>query len=378
MTNWLKDIQNKMDGFEMKAPEGLWEDLSVLPQVAAPGRSAHHFPWVGYLAGAFAVAVALFLLLRPVPANHLPEMMLSENRIFTIPPVEVVEAVVPAKPVAPVEPANPSAPVEPAASIEPEVPNEPAAPSVPHVPSEIPEFADEGELWVDADAHAKKITLSVAGALNANSSVEMSYHGAAFSASGPQDAVWADSPLLAIMTYNRGSESRKLSHHTPLRVALMAGYPISDRWSIEAGLSYVNLVSDVWHGGTTGNMSGAQRLEYVGVPIAIRWSAFRKERLDIYASAGLNLDKCISGKMTSDFSINGAVWSKVERYSERPFQLSSTLSGGVSYSIDPLVSIYAEPGVSYYFDDGSTLETIYKTRPLNFSINVGLRFTFGD
>lgn len=281
-------------------------------------------------------------------------MMLSENRIFTIPPVKVVEAVVPAKPVAPVEPANPSAPVEPAASIEseepnepaapiePEVPNEPAAPSVPHVPPEIPEFAEEGELWVDADAHAKKITLSVAGALNANSSVEMS------------------------------------SHHTPLRFALMAGYPISERLSIEAGLSYVNLVSDVWHGGTTGNMTGAQRLEYVGVPIAIRWSAFRKERLDIYASAGLNLDKCISGKMASDFSINGAVWSKVERYSERPFQLSSTLSGGVSYSIDPLVSIYAEPGVSYYFDDGSSLETIYKTRPLNFSINMGLRFTFGD
>ena len=39
------------------------------------------------------------------------------------------------------------------------------------------------------------------------------------------------------------------------------------------------------------------------------------------------------------------------------------------------VGIYAEPGVSYHFDDHSSLQTIYKEKPLNFNLNVGIRYT---
>lgn len=39
--------------------------------------------------------------------------------------------------------------------------------------------------------------------------------------------------------------------------------------------------------------------------------------------------------------------------------------------------MYVEPGISYYFDDGSPISTIYKEKPVNFNLNLGLRFTFG-
>ena len=37
--------------------------------------------------------------------------------------------------------------------------------------------------------------------------------------------------------------------------------------------------------------------------------------------------------------------------------------------------IYAEPGVVYYFDDGSNVNTIRKEHPFNFNIQLGVRFT---
>lgn len=42
------------------------------------------------------------------------------------------------------------------------------------------------------------------------------------------------------------------------------------------------------------------------------------------------------------------------------------------------LSVYAEPGLSYYFDNGSSIRNIYKDKPLNFSLNLGMRWTVGD
>ena len=39
--------------------------------------------------------------------------------------------------------------------------------------------------------------------------------------------------------------------------------------------------------------------------------------------------------------------------------------------------IYAEPGVAYYFDNESSLPTIYQEKPFNFNLNMGLRFNLG-
>ena len=52
-------------------------------------------------------------------------------------------------------------------------------------------------------------------------------------------------------------------------------------------------------------------------------------------------------------------------------------SVGLQYNITPSMGLYAEPGASYYFNDGTSLKTIYKDKPFNFNFNLGLRFTFG-
>ena len=39
------------------------------------------------------------------------------------------------------------------------------------------------------------------------------------------------------------------------------------------------------------------------------------------------------------------------------------------------VGIYAEPGVGYYFDNGSDVKTAYSDNPLNFNMKLGLRYS---
>lgn len=61
----------------------------------------------------------------------------------------------------------------------------------------------------------------------------------------------------------------------------------------------------------------------------------------------------------------------------KPLQMSVNAAFGVQFDVLDNVGIYAEPGVSYYLDDHSSLQTIYKEKPLNFNLNVGVRYTIG-
>ena len=46
---------------------------------------------------------------------------------------------------------------------------------------------------------------------------------------------------------------------------------------------------------------------------------------------------------------------------------------GIEYDIVPQVGLYAEPGVRYYFDNRSTVENVFKTRPWAFNMQMGVR-----
>ncbi|KAA6328070.1 hypothetical protein EZS27_022990, partial [termite gut metagenome] len=49
---------------------------------------------------------------------------------------------------------------------------------------------------------------------------------------------------------------------------------------------------------------------------------------------------------------------------------------GAQYNVSKSVSAYLEPGVAYFFDDGSEVQTIRKERPLNLNIRVGMRLSY--
>lgn len=196
---------------------------------------------------------------------------------------------------------------------------------------------------------------------------------------GPDDVLWADNPQLGIGIFNQGkSVKTEYKHRLPVRVGLNVAYRLTDRLSVESGVSYTRLSSDMKDGTKDNYSSGSQKLDYIGVPLNVKYRAFGYRRLSVYASAGLLTEKCVSGKTTHEYVISGEKKKhEAEDVAAKPWQLSVNAALGAQFDVLRNVGVYVEPGVSYYFDDRSPLSTIYKEKPLNFNLNMGVRYTIG-
>ena len=196
---------------------------------------------------------------------------------------------------------------------------------------------------------------------------------------GPDNVIWADNPQLGIGIFNQGkSVKTEYKHRLPVRVGFNVAYRLTDRLSVESGVSYTRLSSDMKDGTKDNYSSGSQKLDYIGVPLNVKYRAFGYRRLSVYASAGLLTEKCVSGKTTHEYVIRGEKKKhEAEDVAAKPWQLSVNAALGAQFDVLRNVGVYVEPGVSYYFDDRSTLSTIYKEKPLNFNLNLGVRYTIG-
>ena len=195
----------------------------------------------------------------------------------------------------------------------------------------------------------------------------------------PDDVIWADNPQLGIGIFNQGkSVKTEYKHRLPVRVGLNVAYRLTDRLSVESGVSYTRLSSDMKDGTKNNYSSSSQKLDYIGVPLNVKYRAFGYRRLSVYASAGLLTEKCVSGKTTHEYVISGEKKKhEAEDVAAKPWQLSVNAALGAQFDVLSNVGVYVEPGVSYYFDDRSPLSTIYKEKPLNFNLNLGVRYTIG-
>lgn len=196
----------------------------------------------------------------------------------------------------------------------------------------------------------------------------------------PGDANWKDDPYMGMLVTNKGHlADRRVRHRLPVHAGASIAYRINDRVSVETGVAYSYLSADIHEGSDSYYFAGEQSLHYVGIPVGVRVRAMSWKNFDIYVGAGFEADKCVSGTLKKSYVINGQTRDDGhESISIRPLQWSVNAGAGVQYNISSMVGIYAEPGLSYYFDNGSNIETIYSEKPLNFNLNIGLRVSFGS
>ena len=229
------------------------------------------------------------------------------------------------------------------------------------------------------DGVAARWTLSTSATTGMGASSVTNSTATYVEAVGPDDVIWADNPQLGIGIFNQGkSVKTEYKHRLPVRVGLNVAYRLTDRLSVESGVSYTRLSSDMKDGTKDNYSSGSQKLDYIGVPLNVKYRAFGYRRLSVYASAGLLTEKCVSGKTTHEYVISGEKKKhETEDVAAKPWQLSVNAALGAQFDVLRNVGVYVEPGVSYYFDDRSPLSTIYKEKPLNFNLNLGVRYTIG-
>lgn len=168
------------------------------------------------------------------------------------------------------------------------------------------------------------------------------------------------------------SVEEKAHHRQPIRFGLSFRYALNDKWSIDAGLSYTMLTSDLSFSATHYYAEVEQRLNYVGIPINVNYKLWSNRHFNVYASAGGIVEKMVKGKQHIVVT-NPSKSERDESVSIGPLQLSINGAIGAEYQFVDWLSIYAEPGLGYYFDNGSSVPTIYQDKPLNFNLNVGLR-----
>jgi hypothetical protein len=148
-------------------------------------------------------------------------------------------------------------------------------------------------------------------------------------------------------------DNHNIHHYQPMRFGLSLRYRITDRWSIESGLSYTRLSSDISTTVDGVTTVTEQHLNYIGLPLNISYDLWKSNHFGLYVTAGGTIEKSLDTSPWQ-FSLNGAV--------------------GAEYKLTDFFSLYAEPGLGYYFKDGSTTPTIYQDRPLNINLSFGLRF----
>ena len=158
-------------------------------------------------------------------------------------------------------------------------------------------------------------------------------------------------------------------HRIPLVVGVSLRWALNEKWALESGLTYTMLSTDL----SLGNQSGEQKLHYVGIPLKVSREVWSDKRWHVYAMAGGAVEKCVYGSLKMNDKWNMSDVN--QRLEVDELQWSIQASVGAQYRLAERVGVYVEPGVAYYFDDGSKIETIRKDIPLNFNLQVGLRFT---
>ena len=171
-------------------------------------------------------------------------------------------------------------------------------------------------------------------------------------------------------TYINGqaADRMELDHKTPLNIGLKLRIGLTDRLFAETGVVYSYLKSE----GTSSARSYTQRLHYVGVPLGIGYNIWRKGNVAVYAVGGGMAQKLVSGTAETQYYMRGSEEKKTLR--EGGMQWSVNAAAGIEYNIRNVVRLYAEPGVSYYFDNGSRIDNIYKEKNTALNLQFGLRF----
>ena len=388
--NWQENLRRGFDDYTETAPRGLWE--GVQQSMARMHRRRRAAAWLsGVSAFAFALAAVLFLL-RPA-ADY--EVSLTGRAVIsgqssTYSPVSELRhpAEIRLSPrIAPVQGSRSVPEQRPDTVVRQLVPaggDEASSVSLHSAPEPLPDlFADVPAAGGVRPRRDLSVRFSVSGAPGISSSVQ-GYR--ALRAADMLSVLSAYNRSGAFQTRSSASESdfwiednsmelnSNTRHWQPVSLELMASRELARGLFVSAGVNYSFLVSDFSSGYSSVHCDTRQTLHYLGVPLSVGVSFPLYGNLELSLAAGGMVSKCVYGISHSDYTIAGELrWTESQHVSIAPLQWSARASAALGWKFSPALGLFVRPGLAYYFDDGSTVSTIYKDRPLNFDLALGLR-----
>lgn len=158
-------------------------------------------------------------------------------------------------------------------------------------------------------------------------------------------------------------------HHQPISVGMQVGFHLLTKLKLSTGLVYTKVSSDFISGVSDTRTVSTQDLHYIGIPLNLSYSVWEYKGLHTYVTAG--------GEGAVNIKNHTETDGEVKESKRDKMQWSTNASVGIQYDFIPQLGVYVEPGMKYYFDNGSQIENIFKDKKLNFNIQFGLRFNIG-
>ncbi len=182
--------------------------------------------------------------------------------------------------------------------------------------------------------------------------------------------------MLNAASYNSNTSPAKtdIKHHIPVSFGLTVSRHLNDRFAIQSGLTYTFLTSD-WTTNGTYRGDTRQRLHFLGIPLSVIYNIAEWNRLKFYVSAGAMTEVNLAGKVHTELYGGDEfiqAFDEDRRMKEWLWSVNARL--GLNYPLVGALAVYGEVGADYYFDNGSSIETIRSERPFNVSLQFGLRF----
>lgn len=157
-------------------------------------------------------------------------------------------------------------------------------------------------------------------------------------------------------------------HNMPVSFGATVSYDINDRLALTSGLVYTLATSSFEHGTSSNASKDEQTLHYVGIPLTASYTIWSNSWLKTYVNAGGQADFNVSAKVETEGHTTDIDKDRA--------QLSVGAAAGVQLNVIKQMGVYVEPGMRYYFDNGSNVQTVFKEHPCNFSLQMGLRWNF--
>ena len=225
---------------------------------------------------------------------------------------------------------------------------------------------------------AKGRRISLSACVSSGTGNTLSAAGYSGSVPAASVSTFGANPENDIRMFNRTKEvTTGTDYRQPINVGVMVNCYLSERWSIGTGLEWSWLHSSFREGSQTYYVSRVNDLHYLGIPLKLNCDLWKRNGFKVYAAAGGMVQKCFSGKQLEEYIYNSATGkSEMKELCERQMQWSVCAEAGIEYDFSPFAGVYFEPGATWHFDNGSSVDNIYKSRPLNFSLSVGIRFNF--
>ncbi len=388
LDKWTQQLHDKLAEHETAAPDNLWADIeAALPQQKGRGRLVALRRWTTAAAVVtLMIGGALVWWGQQQPTQMLSqaeEPMPNSETLAAEAQEESTDEVGPHRPYNTYKPHKTHRAHQLQKSHQLQKPQEYHEPQQPHEPHHLSDADSAPDETVPADdavhtavatTHAvrrtpragRRFTLGLyanngLGSHDNSNAVFMDQAMAKTYSSSYTQSASRQAPV-----YLAGYEERQ-HHSQPLSLGLSFDLQLNRRLSLTSGVVYTRLNSEFIQYIRSQQYSKQQTLHYVGIPLGLSYTVWQHNHFQAYLRAAAQADWNIHAKTVTE---------GVEQQTNRDrVQWSVSGSLGVQYEVVPRLSLYAEPGISHYFDNGSSVQNFFKDKPTSLKLEAGIRLS---